>query len=374
MKSVKVGLVMDTTLDSDAGVQQVFKGLARYLLKSNYDVRFLVPPSKDVGEFKGKVISFGKEVVVKGNANTIQTVFGFGKRQIIEVLDREKFDLIHVSAPFSPFLGAKVVELAACPVVSTYMVYGANSLFRFAAQLLRIPLRKAYGRIDAFIASSDAAKVEAESVIPGKYKIIPHGVDLTRYSAKVPRIEKFDDKKVNILTVGRFEKRKGVEYLIRAFAKLKQKTENVRLIIAGDGPLRKKLYGLVEELKLDDVYFEGYIPEELKPSYYATADICVFPAVKGECFGIVLIESMASGRPTIAFSNEGYRYVLRNLPELLVENKSVDKLAQKLIELLEHKGILQKYGELCRREAEKYSWDNVGRQIIEVYEKLLAKK
>ncbi|MBU0976635.1 MAG: glycosyltransferase family 4 protein [Patescibacteria group bacterium] len=369
---MKIGFVLDTTLDSDAGVQQVFKGLGRFLLKSGYDIRFLVPPSKDEGEFKGKIIVFGKQIIIKGNANTIPTVIGSGSSEIKKVLAKEKFDLIHVSAPFSPFLGGRVLKYADCPIVSTYMIYGANFLFRFFARFLRIPLREAYSKIDTFIASSDAAKDEAEEVIPGNYTVIPHGVSLETFSTKNVPLEKFDDDKINIFTVGRFEKRKGVSYLIRAFAKVKADFDNVRLIVAGDGPLRDDLHSLVKELKLADVHFEGYIPEKLKPRYFATADICVFPAVKGECFGIVLIESMASGKPTIAFANEGYRYVLRNIPELLVENRSVAQLRAKILTLIEDEKLRRKLGALCMKEAKNYSWENIGGQIINVYKKLLS--
>jgi phosphatidylinositol alpha-mannosyltransferase len=144
------------------------------------------------------------------------------------------------------------------------------------------------------------------------------------------------------------------------------------LIIVGNGPERSKLKNLVKKLKLKNVYFEGYVSEYMKRSYLKTADICVFPALYGESFGIVLIESMISGKPTLAFKNEGYKYVLRNIPELLVECKNVNKLADKMFIFCKDKKLREEYGMKCLKEAKNYSWDLIGKKIESIYENLLS--
>ncbi|MFC1780453.1 glycosyltransferase family 4 protein [Patescibacteria group bacterium] len=367
---MKIGLVLDTTLDSDAGVQQYFKGLARYLLSKGHNVRFLVPPSKNRGEFRGKVISFGKSISLHGNANIVPTVIFVRKQKIKETLERENFDILHISAPFSPILGAKILTLARCPIVASYVVLARSELYRKFSSCLRLLLDSVYKRIDAFVAISTSAKKEAESVIPGNYKIIPIGVDLEKYSNKVLKLKKFKDIKQNILFLGRLEERKGCEYIIRAFAKAKKELKNIRLIIAGDGSLRKKLEELVKKLNLKNVVFEGYVNEEIKQKYYATADVCVFPSIYGESFGVVLIEAMASGKVTLAFSNEGYSFVLKNLPELLVENRNVEQLSRKLLKYLKDKNLREEYERKCLQEARKFSWESVGERIEKVYNSL----
>jgi len=367
---MKIGLVLDTTLDSNAGVQQYFKGLARYLLSKKHKVKFLVPPSKDKGEFKGNIISFGREITVKGNANTIKTVFKTSRRRIRNILGKEEFDVIHISSPFSPFLGAKILRNANCPVVSTYLVYGRNSFYRLAGFFLSMLMYRVYKKIDKYIAPSFAAKKEAEFTMPGKYEVIPIGVDTTDYSPKVKPIEKYNNKTFNILFIGRLEKRKGVDYLIKAYKVVKDDYPNTRLIIVGKGPMREDLDKLVSDLDLNDVEFTGYIDEKDKPRYYATADICVFPAIYGESFGVVLIEAMASGKPTIAFRNEGYSFVLRNLQMLLVENKSIEKLVSKMIQFIKSKSLKKNYGMMCLEESRKYSWDSIGERIIKIYKGL----
>ena len=248
---MKIGYVLDTTLDSDAGVQQYFKGLARFMLQNGHEVRFLVPPSRDCIEFKDYIIPFGRNITLKGNANTVPTVFLTRKRKIKKVLKKESFDIIHVSAPFSPFLGATVISEAKCPVVITYTTLSMSNAYRLGANVLKIILSRSYKKIDEYIAISEAAKKEAEDTIPGNYKIIPIGVDLQKYSPSIKKLKKFSDGKLNVLTLGRLEKRKGQKYLIKAFARVRKKFDNVRLIIVSDGPERKNLEKLAKKLKID---------------------------------------------------------------------------------------------------------------------------
>jgi len=365
---MKIGYIMDTTLDSDAGVQQYFKGLARYMLKNGHKIKFLVPPSKDKGEFKGHIITFGKQITVKGNANTIKTVLFTSTNRIKYILKRESFDIIHIASPFSPFFGAKIIKYSKCPIVSTYLVYGRNCFYRLGGFLLRLMLFNIYKKIDKNIAPSFMAKKEGEFTMPGSYELIPLATDTSNYSPKASPLREFRDGKVNILFLGRLEKRKGVDYLIKSYRRVEKKMKDTRLIIVGDGPEKARLKTMAKGLK--NVVFEGYIDEKVKPRYYSSADICVFPALYGESFGVVLIEAMASGKPTIVFANEGYSYVLRNLKMLLVENKNTDKLASKIIQFCKSRKLRENYGKMCLEESRQYSWDNVGKEILKVYNNL----
>ncbi len=362
---------MDTTLDSNDGVQQYFKGLARYLIKEGHRVRFLVPPSQNKGEFKGKVITFGKEITLKGNANTVKTVFLTKTRRIKSILRKENFDIIHIASPFSPFLGGKIIRYADCPIVSTYLVYGRNHLYRIGGFLLSLMLFKIYKKIDKRIAPSFMSKKEAELTMPGKYELIPLGVDISSYSPDVKTLTKYNDNKINILFLGRLEKRKGVDHLLYSYLRVSNIFENTRLIIAGDGPEREKLQRLTKNLKLKNVIFEGYVEEDIKPRYYATADFCVFPALYGESFGVVLIEAMSSGKPTIAYKNEGYSFVLRNLQMLLVDNGNKNKLASKMIQFTKSRKLRENYGKMCLEESKQYSWESIGERILKIYKDLI---
>jgi len=368
---MNVGIVIDTTLDSDAGVQQYFKGLARYLIKRGHNVTFLVPQSINRGEFKGRIISLSKTFTPFISSTRVPISLPTSKKKIVSVLQEKQFDMIHIGAPFSPFLGAKVVENAQCPIVLTYLVITSNKINRLGLKILKLILKKAYKKIDAHIALTEGAYVEARAAIPGKYRIIPGGVNMMKYSPDQKPLKRYVDDLKTILFLGRLEKRKGVRYLLKAFAIVQKRIPNTRLIIAGDGPEREELETLAKRLKIKNVVFEGYIDEKLKPRYYASADICVFPSIFGESFGVVLVEALASGKVVLAYDNEGYQGVLKNLPKLLVRRYSVGELSRKIISFLSNVQKKKEYEVKCYNESKRFHWDVVGEQILTVYKSLL---
>jgi phosphatidylinositol alpha-mannosyltransferase len=183
------------------------------------------------------------------------------------------------------------------------------------------------------------------------------------------------DGKMNLLFLGRIEKRKGLIYLIKAFEILKKSHENIRLIVAGSGDLEKKCKKYVEKNRIKDVVFVGSVSEEDKIKYMNTCDIFCAPSIYGESFGIVLLESMACGKPIVAFANQGYKQVLTGIQRrFLVKPKDVEGLAKKIQTLLLNENVRKKLSVYGKKEVKKYSWDLVGKQIEEFYEEVLNEK
>lgn len=113
------------------------------------------------------------------------------------------------------------------------------------------------------------------------------------------------EKKV-ILFVGRLEPEKNVSLLIHSFGELKKLDNEVVLFIIGDGSERKKLEQLAEELKIEDIYFEGYITFPKNVIYYKMADIFVLPS-EYEPWGLVVNEAIIMGLPVVVSSHVGCR-------------------------------------------------------------------
>jgi glycosyltransferase involved in cell wall biosynthesis len=105
--------------------------------------------------------------------------------------------------------------------------------------------------------------------------------------------------KTVILYVGQLIKRKGVEYLLRAFARLKQKRGNVALVIVGDGNLRDELPKLCIKENISDVLFAGRKTREELVKSYGIADVFCLPSL-AEAWGLVINEAMAAGLPVVA--------------------------------------------------------------------------
>jgi phosphatidylinositol alpha-mannosyltransferase len=365
---MKIALVLESTFDSDAGVQQYFKGLGRYLAKNGHEVKFLATHASVNDEFGENVYSTGR--VFNPFLNTTSVPIGIysSTSRIQKILDTEDFDIVHVGIPVSPFSMSKVIKYAHCPVVGTFMIHAQSKLQRiFIRQISAFPINVS-SHIDYFTAPNEKTRKEALRIIPGDYKIIPHATGAVQDQSTAKPLPKFSDGSKNILFLGRLENRKGVHLLMQIFPNIVKKVKNSRLIIAGDGPMRRELERSAADLGIADrVCFEGYIDENLKANYFASADLCVFPATHGECFGIVLIESLSHGKIPVAFANEGYGSVLENLPEVLVENRNLDELTTRIIHFLTHdreRGLTER---ACLNEARKFSWDYVGPQFEKVY-------
>jgi len=235
-------------------------------------------------------------------------------------------------------------------------------------------LRKRRHRLDGKIAVSQAAMGFASKYVPGYYNIIPNGIDLELFSPDVSPISEFCDGKLNILFVGRLEKQKGVNYLIRAYRRVKQEVPASRLIIVGPGTrLRGKYEKEIARSGLKDVIFVGGKPQSELPPYYKTADVFCAPATGLESFGIVLIEAMAVGKPVVATNIEGYNSVLTHgIEGLLVPPKNEKMLAQALVSLLTNESLRQEMGARARLKAREYDWEHVAQMVLNYYTRILS--
>jgi len=206
--------------------------------------------------------------------------------------------------------------------------------------------------------------------------IIPNGIDLARFRLK-KKAKKKQDKEVKILFVGRLEPRKGVMDLLRAFQLLAKKDSRAHLTVVGWGPSAYRVKVFVKRHKLEErVSFARQVSDKRLSSYYASADICCFPAIGGESFGVVLLEAMAMGKPLVVYANAGYRWVLRNYPwkKALVPVKDVKKLATALEILAGDEKLQRVLGKWGLAEVKKYRWEKITRQVLAYYQKILRKK
>ena len=141
---------------------------------------------------------------------------------------------------------------------------------------------------------SAAARHFIDRYFPGDYKVIPNGVDVLRFERAVP-IARWQDGTPNLLFVGRFEPRKGLLDLLKAFRTVRRSGLDCRLLIVGLGPQEREARRYVATRRLGDVEFLGRVGDDEKAQLFKTADAYVSPATGRESFGIVLLEAMASG-------------------------------------------------------------------------------
>ena len=230
--------------------------------------------------------------------------------QVRDVLDREQFDLLHFHEPFVPFLSLVVLGLSNSVNVATFHAFGG---FSPAYQIGSRLMRPSIGRIHGRIAVSAVARHFIDRFFPGDYKVIPNGVDIGRFERAVP-IARWQDGTKNILFVGRFESRKGLLHLLKAYRILRKTGCECRLLVVGGGPQDKEARRYLATRKLGGVEFLGRVSDDERDALFKTADVYCSPATGRESFGIVLLEAMAAGTAIVCSDIHGYKGVVRRGP------------------------------------------------------------
>ena len=219
---------------------------------------------------------------------------------------------------------------------------------------------------------SSAARHFISTYFPGEYEIIPNGVDLDRFANAEP-FEELRDGTLNILFVGRFEERKGLIHLLKAYHRLRKRKVDARLLVVGAGPKEREYRRYVGLRGIRDVEFLGRVSDDDKVRYFASADIFCAPNTGQESFGIVLLEAMAAGVPIVASDIHGFKNVMqRNVQGLLVEPRNPRALAAALYALARDPDLRHDMGEAGRERAPEYSWDRVTERIVDFYYEIRA--
>src|ERR1700730_4409732 len=112
----------------------------------------------------------------------------------------------------------------------------------------------------------------------------------------------------------------------------------------------------------------GYVPASDLPRYYASCDIFCSPATGDESFGIVLLEAMASGKPIVATSIDGFREVVTHGRAAgLVERKSRRQLSYALQPLINTPAMREEMGQAGLLKARQYDWERIIDEVTDVY-------
>jgi phosphatidyl-myo-inositol alpha-mannosyltransferase len=365
---MKIGLVSPYDYSHPGGVINHVSYLAHHLQLMGNDVKIIAPVrKKGTRYFDENVTAVGRPLPIPYGGTTARIPLSpWLPYQVRRVLDRENFELIHLHEPFIPMLCLSTLTESQAINVGTFHACHEGSLAYWLGQPIMHKLGK---KLHGKIAVSQPALTYISKYMPGDYRIIPNGVDIHHYQPDGPVRKEYQDGKLNILFVGRLEERKGVGDLIRACSVVKKSFPDFRLIIAGPGIRLRGYYETLARWLLDDhAVFTKFVPFAELPEYYRTADIFCAPANGGESFGIVLLEAMASGTPVVATNIAGYASVLTNGEEgLLAEPSNHRSLAARLLALLQDKQMRENMARKGLATAEKYSWENVSRQVMDFY-------
>lgn len=174
---------------------------------------------------------------------------------------------------------------------------------------------------------------------------------------------------VNILTVGRLDRMKGMPILVAAVAELRRRGQRVRLTVVGAGPSQSRLEQEAADAGIaDSVDFVGPIGQDRMPDFYAEADIFCLPSF-AEGIPIVLMEAMASGVPVVASAITGIPELVEDgVSGFLVRVGRADLLADALAKLVADADLRARMGRTGRRRVERdYTIDRAARELLELF-------
>lgn len=368
---MKIALVSPYDVASPGGVVNHIANLHGQFVEMGHYVKIIGPCSGSAPSLTQKdLIPLGRPFPVPSAGSIARVTLSPALFSPVRaILEREEFDVLHLHEPLGSTLPFTALVVSHCVNVGTF--HACHRVPR-GYQVAKPVAMKWFKKLDGKIAVSRPAMEFVGKHFPGEYQIIPNGIDVEHFSGEVAPIERFCDQKLNVLFVGRLEKRKGLKYLLGAYRQVKEAVPGIRLIVVGPGE-RGEYERLVDKLKLEDVVFVGYVSYEELPRYYRTADVFCAPATGEESFGIVLLEAMAASKPIIASANIGYASVMNHGVEgLLVPPQDEKALADALVTVLADEPLRQEMGARGRRTAEEYSWRKVSQRVMEYYETLLA--
>lgn len=202
-------------------------------------------------------------------------------------------------------------------------------------------------------------------------RIIYNGINIPSI---IPEINSplFTEKKVKLLSVGLLTERKGIQYVLKALAFLKNQYQNLHYYIIGDGKDSEFLKNLAHQYEVDDITtFLGSKSNVEVFGYMNKSDIFVLPSWN-ESFGIVFIEAMSQGMITVGTKDEGINDIIKDgFNGFLVKPKNVEDLYNKLNFIIKNLEKLENIRENARDTVlSKFTWENNAKKYIELYNKI----
>lgn len=364
--SLRVGIICPYSLTVPGGVQGQVLALARALRAAGCNARVLGPcdgPPPDSG-----VTPLGNSLPAVANGSIAPVAPDpAAQLRMMRALRDEEFDVLHLHEPLAPGPTMTSLLLRPAPLVATYHAAGGSKAYDY----LKPGVRWMAGRIHRNFAVSEDARTMAKDALGGEYEVVFNGVEVPRFTPRsdgTPRGKRYGEPgRPTVFFLGRHEPRKGLSVLLRAMEKL----PDAQLWVGSDGPETDALRDATKDNPR--VEWLGRLTETEKIQRLQEADVFCAPSLRGESFGVVLLEAMAAGTAVVASDLPGYARVARNgLDAVLVSPGDVELLADSLSTVLSsprRKAELQTAG---IERADAFSMARLAEVYHSAYERLVA--
>jgi glycosyltransferase involved in cell wall biosynthesis len=294
-----------------------------------------------------------------------------------KVIEEKNIDLIHFHSPLFTFSHG-ILKNKKTPILMTVHYLLDVKLNNVASKIYKTFIK----RLTLFISRNvDKLVCVNENYIPvfkqwgiapEKLVYIPNGVDTDKFSPGKSEIkENFKTDKI-VLYFGRLHFQKNVDLLINSFKIVKEKIENVKLIIIGTGTDFDKLKKISSND--NDIIMTGFIPDEKLIDYMRAADLVVFPS-RGENASFTIMEAMACQLPVISSDTGNAKEILEDGRGLIFENYTEEDLASNITKVLNDEDMAKKMGKRSRDYIVKnHSWTNISKRTENLYKEIIKEK
>ena len=380
---MKIGLFTDTYIPQANGVATSVEGLARSLEARGHTVTIIAPQSPGYKDKKKNVIRLRSIKVYKNPELRLASFVP--ERKLIQITQKE-FDIIHGFGwgTITSF-GLGLSKVKGIPFVATYNTRLNHYTHYFFKGRVIKPwmMEKAAGmlsnRCDCVIVPAQMIKKELQSFgVKKPIVVLPNGVDTTLYKTQK---EGFLRKRLHIprkykilLYVGRLEKEKSIDFLLKAFVSIHKKVPAAVFVLVGDGSEKKKLMTLAKRLDIEKyVYFAGVIATKNIPKVYHDAELFLFSS-RTETQGMVVSEALAAGLPVVAVRDAVFTNVIIDGVNGVLMEKNIPAFAKQVISLMHDEKRRHQMTKAALEMAQRYSLDVTAQAFENVYNQMINSK
>lgn len=370
--SLRIAVVTETWPPEVNGVAMTLAKLVQGLSHRNHDVQ-LIRPRQTKTDSPLNDASL-EEVLMRGMPIPRYPELKLGlpsKKTLVKTWTLRRPDVVHIATEgplgWSALQAAKVLKL---PVTSDFRTNFQSYSKHYGVGWLRKPivayLRKFHNATACtMVPTRELMRTLKENGF-NNLKVVSRGVDtkLFNLSKRDHRLREAwgatENTKV-LISVGRLAPEKNLDQVLKTYEALKLTGQSFKLVMAGDGPLKEQF-----QQRYPDIIFPGMLSQAHLATYYASADLFVFPSLT-ETFGNVTLEALASGIPVLAFDCAAARdWVQPGINGWLVAENNPEGFSAQAVSIFSSKGLLEKITVSTRQQVVHLDWDQIAEQVESV--------
>lgn len=291
------------------------------------------------------------------------------------IAQEEPHDIIHAHDWLSFRAGIEAKRISGKPLIVHMHATEFDRTAGHPNQYIYEEERRGLHAADCIIAVSQQTKdtiVRHYGIPPEKVLVVHNGIDLAEHRRELPAALghiKVNGKKI-VLFVGRITIQKGPDYFIKVARRVLEFDPNVLFIISGSGDMEHQIVRMAAEMGLSNkIIFAGFVRGDDLMSLYRAADLFVMPSVS-EPFGLTALEALANGTPILVSRQSGVSEVLTHA--LKSDFWDIDDMADKILGVIQSKGLHDTLGEMGSRDVEQLTWEKAAGKCTEIYRQLIS--